>query len=227
MSAHRAPIDHLFGQRFHRLTILREVPTKPNCARRVTCRCACGTVITTNVINVTKGLSKSCGCLKRELFSARFKTHGMTKTPEYRIWAGMKKRCYNVHCKQYADWGGRGIRVCRRWLHSFLNFFRDMGPRPSPAHTLERLDNSKGYSPSNCVWATRTAQSNNSRHNHLLTYKGRTFPMAEWARIYGLPDGRVILKRLNRGWPLKDALTLPLQANQQFRKMRDSCRIPA
>lgn len=92
-----------------------------------------------------------------------YELHGMHKKPEYRIWKGMKKRCNNTNEKQYKDYGGRGITVCERWKNSFLNFYEDMGERPSDKHSLERSNNDKGYSPSNCKWATSVEQNNNRR----------------------------------------------------------------
>jgi AP2 domain len=90
-------------------------------------------------------------------------SHGLRHSPEYGIWCGIKKRCYNKNCRQYNDWGGRGIKVCDEWLNSFISFLEDMGPRPSPKHSIERINNSGNYEASNCKWATASEQASNRR----------------------------------------------------------------
>jgi hypothetical protein len=120
----------------------------------------------------------------------------------------MKTRCYNPKATNFADYGGRGITVCDRWRGSFMAFIADMGPRPSPLHTLDRNENSKGYSPDNCRWATGKEQSRNKRNNVFLTFKGRSLTIAAWAEETGISVGR-ICARLRQGWPVERILTTP------------------
>lgn len=108
------------------------------------------------------GDSKSCGCLHRELVKAMFTTHGMRNSSEYHVWCTMKQRCLNPKHVYYRNYGGRGIVVCNKWLQ-FENFIADMGRKPHKSDTLERLDNNKGYTPDNCIWASRVVQSHNTR----------------------------------------------------------------
>src|SRR5689334_4957651 len=112
--------------------------------------------------------------------------HGMWNKPEYKAWQKMKDRCYNPRSQRYDRYGARGIRVCGRWLASFEAFFEDLGPRPSPEHSLERTDNDGDYCPENCRWATRAEQNRNRSDNVLLEYEGRRLTRAEWAREMGM-----------------------------------------
>lgn len=111
------------------------------------------------------------------------------------------------------DYGGRGITVCRQW-ENFSDFLADMGERPSPDHQLERIDNDKGYKPGNCKWATCSEQSNNRRSNRFITFAGKRLTLAQWS--YQLGGSRHLIKdRLTRGWPLKKALTTPLDKTKR------------
>lgn len=127
----------------------------------------------------------------------------------------MRSRCNNKRHKFHRYYGGRGISVCQRWA-SFLNFLSDMGPQPR-GMTLERKDNSKGYSPANCRWATRAEQVRNRRNNVLLTFRGFTACLNEWAREVGIPPHTLYYRIRKRGWSVKRALSEPVQT-----KMRNS-----
>lgn len=138
--------------------------------------------------------------------------HGGTGTPEYITWSGTKNRCFNKNDVDYPYYGGRGIKVCERWLgvNGFSNFLEDMGERPTPKHTLDRKDNDGNYEPSNCKWETRLTQANNTRQNHILEFNGRKQTIAQWAREIGV--SRDALKyRIYRGWTVERALTTELR----------------
>jgi hypothetical protein len=135
------------------------------------------------------------------------RTHGMSGTCEYKIWKGIKKRCLNSAYVEFYNYGGRGITVCPEWVASFEAFLADVGPRPTPEHSIERRDNSRGYEPGNCVWATPAAQSRNTRRTRLLTFNGETLPMKDWAERRGI-GYTTLANRLNRsGWTVEEALT--------------------
>lgn len=129
--------------------------------------------------------------------------------PEYRTWAGLKNRCLNPNSPKFPIYGGRGIMVCDRWKHSFLCFLEDMGKKPSPLHSIERIDNNGNYEPSNCVWATNLIQSRNRTSNKVIRFNGSSKTMTEFANEFGLKVG-TLWQRLKSGWSVKDSLTEPL-----------------
>lgn len=171
------------------------------------CRCNCGKACVIRGRNLRSGNSVSCGCYNRESTPRRARTHGLRHTPEYEAWANMKTRCYNSRRRSYARYGGRGIRVCERWLHSFENFLADMGRKPGPEYSLDRYPNNDGnYEPENCRWATLAEQLSNTRRNHRVTFNGETLTITEWEQKYRFPNG-VIKWRLLHGWSIEEALS--------------------
>jgi hypothetical protein len=160
----------LTGQRFGRLVVEAPAAFRSGC-RWWRCRCDCGTVKEIRGPVLNRGEAKSCGCRKRDIGRERTapggvmdgRRHGGWRSPEYRIWRGMKIRCCNPRSKDFPRYGGRGIRVCQRWLDSFAAFLADVGPRPAPHLTLDRIDNDGHYEPGNVRWATRSEQQQNKR----------------------------------------------------------------
>ncbi len=132
-------------------------------------------------------------------------THGMYHTPENKVWSSMRERCLNPHHMHYARYGGRGVTVCARWA-VFETFYADMGPRP-PGTTLERRNNDKGYSPDNCVWASRKDQQRNRVNVRNYTFRGKTQCIAAWAEETGIAHA-TLTSRFNSGWCAERALTL-------------------
>jgi hypothetical protein len=188
----------LAGRRFGKLVVLRRdgslAPRVP--AWRV--RCDCGKEKLVNGSNLRRGDTRSCGCVQTR--------HGMFGTPEYSAWCSMVRRCCNPRTEHFELYGGRGIAVCQAWRNDFVAFFRDMGTRPSPKHSLDRIDSNGNYEPSNCRWATTVVQSRNRRCVRLVTVDGVTRPMPEWAELAGLSKN-AIRERLRRGWSVRDAVT--------------------
>lgn len=166
--------------RFTRLTVISEAP-RAGYLRRYVCLCDCGTQIVAYWSNLTRGATKSCGCLKRENSSLLRRTHGLTGTPEWNIWTGIRKRCYAKAARNYHFWGGRGIRMSREWKADFLAFLRDMGQRPSPKHSIERRDNDGHYCKENCYWALQFQQVRNRRCAHFVTYRGERMHLKTFA----------------------------------------------
>lgn len=186
------------------------------------CRCDCGKEFKTRPRNVFTGATMSCGCLHREVCKQVSTKHGGSRTPEYRTLHQMRRRCNQERYRQYKDYGGRGIKICSRWMDSFENFLADMGPRPTPKHSIDRIDNDKGYwcgkpecpecGPAgrepNCRWATKSQQGNNRRTCRMVTHNGITANLKQWSKIIGVSYG-TLFKRIAKGWTIERVLTPP------------------
>lgn len=186
------------------------------------CRCDCGVEKTASEAVLVKGHTRSCGCYKRHRAGQINRTHGMSKRAEYRVWSHIIGRCTNPTDSGYPDYGARGIGICTGWRNDFLTFYRDMGARPSGRHSIDRIDNDRGYecgkcdqckaggATPNCRWVSRRVQNNNTRRNRLLTYEGTTLTVAQWARLLGARPG-VFAVRVSRGWSVHRILTTPVR----------------
>lgn len=179
------------------------------------CQCQCGNqkVIARNSIVDNKSGTKSCGCLSMEKKIAGkhgYAKHGHKKSAEYRCWISIKDRCYNKRNKRaYRDYGGRGIIVCDRWLHSYENFLADMGRAPSPKHSIDRKDNDGNYEPSNCRWATPKIQGNNQQKTVRVNYKGVIHTLFELSLMYGVPQKTIYKRIYMANWPVEEAVESP------------------
>jgi hypothetical protein len=199
----------LTGQTFHRLTVIGRQGLDGNRVATWQVRCVCGSERVVRTSALTRGTTKSCGCLRLEAALRQNSKHGLAKSREYKIWTSMKQRCFTPTCHAYADYGGRGIVVCEEWAASFEKFISDMGPRPDGSFSIERLNNEGHYEPGNCAWVRKVDQQNNTRRNVKLTFEGKTFSVSQWERLLGF--GRGTLKwRLARGWSVDRALSEPL-----------------
>jgi hypothetical protein len=196
----KTTLEDLTGRVFTRLTVVKRAGNHITSGGRSIvqwkCKCSCGGVSVVQAQRLKSGMTKSCGCIQRELTGTRFRTHGQTRTPVYRVYRAMIDRCYRKTCKEYHYYGGRGIQVCDRWK-DYANFLADMGERPK-GYTLERRNNDGDYTPENCYWATRREQGQNKRSNVRAVVFGEDLVAAEIARRYGVPRWTVI-RRIKAG----------------------------
>lgn len=170
-------------------------------------RCDCGRVHIREWRNIYRGRSPYC---RSCAISVQRRTHNesrpLTRTPEYTAWSSMRERCLCTTHRSYHRYGGRGITVCLRWRRSYALFLKDMGRRPTPAHSLDRLDNNRGYSKANCRWATKTEQSRNCHTNVRLTLDGQTMCIKEWSKLVTVKLC-TIYYRIAHGWSVRAALS--------------------
>lgn len=139
-------------------------------------------------------------------------THGMYGTPSWKSWAAMRQRCHYEKDISFHNYGGRGIKVCDRWMNSFENFYEDMGERPE-GKSLDRVDNDGDYCPENCIWATKEEQGVNQRTNRIIEHDGERLTLMQWSRRTGLSK-HTISRRIRLGWSVEKTLTTPLHATR-------------
>lgn len=200
------------GDRFSRWRVESEASPRRSPSgdtkRYWNCVCICNSRKEVAATSLKAGLSHSCGCLQAEVTAARCFRHGdanrLTKTREYETWRNMWSRCTDPLNGRYKDYGGRGIMVCESWK-SFEQFLLDMGRRPTPRHSIDRIENDLGYGPENCRWATRLEQSNHTRATRWVDYNGRKISVADLARLLGVPYDRLYM-RLHAGWDVERAV---------------------
>ena len=201
----------LTGQKFGRLTAI-SAEQDFRWGRNVLfwfCKCDCGGSKKVLAWSLSRGVTNSCGCLEQE----NRITHGQTGTSMYRIWSGIVQRCTNPKSKAYCWYGGRGIKICDRWL-KFENFLFDMGDRPAK-HTIERINTNGDYEKDNCRWATMKEQARNTSRNIIVEFKGERRCLQDWAKFLGYSHETLRL-RLIAGWSVDDAFTItPKKGNRK------------
>ena len=226
------------GDRYGRLTVIREVSPRISGGQRqrcVECKCDCVVVGEYRLYSLRNGNTSSCGCLPREMPNST--THGLSNTSEYRIWQGMLRRCYLKSEVNFHHYGGRGISICGGWRESFVNFYKDMGQRPSLKHSIDRMNNDGNYScghcdecvekgwPLNCRWATQKEQTRNTRVNYLVEYGGETKCVAEWAEQYGIKPTILYARLVSLGWTFEKSVSWPVSV-RNTRTRNPHYRVP-
>lgn len=206
--------ENLTGRSYGRLVVLRRDNSQTRAAYWI-CRCDCGKEAIVQACHLRSGATKSCGCFHDESARARdHSTHGGSKTRLFRVWKGMKSRCYSKSDTKYKNYGGRGIKVCDEWqqFESFRDWALANGYRDDL--TIDRIDVNGNYEPSNCRWITNKEQQNNRTNNLLLTYSGKTQTLTQWAEETGINEMALRSRIKKLKWPVKRALTEPINVNE-------------
>lgn len=183
--------------------------------------CECGSSITSKIERVLNLKVTSCGCYQRnklkEMVKSNipFKNGSISQLPEYSVWLSIRDRTTNKENDSYLNYGGRGITVCDDWFYSFENFYRDMGSKPGPEYSIDRIDNDEGYEPGNCRWATSKEQARNKRSTIIVTYKGITKPLIDWSEDLKL-DYKVLYNRLRSNWVIEDIFEKPIENSNLY-----------
>ena len=202
------------GERYGRLTIIREVEPAGSSHKRVRrflCRCDCGNEIICRLPNLKSGTTKSCGCYRKFVSSNRRDCHHLKNTRIYRIWCCMKRRCYNKHNEHFDRYGGRGIIVCDEWKTDFMNFYDwAMSNGYDDKLSIDRINNEGNYEPSNCRWANQKQQIVNSTAAIKCSLGGNIVSLSDIADILGVSFKRIrrIVYMLNNGYDMNEILSL-------------------
>ena len=200
----------IIGQKFNHLKVLAEIRMK-KWKLHVKCICDCGKETVASKQDVISGHTKSCGCYHRENIKKGLSLkHGMTGTRTYNSYNSMRQRCSNPNFKDYHLYGGKGIKVCKRWLDDFENFLSDMGERPE-GKTLDRKSSDGNYEPENCRWATAIEQANNTSRNNIIEFYGTRKTLAEWSRVVNVPATTLRVRLSRYGWSTQRTLTTPVR----------------
>jgi hypothetical protein len=194
------------GVAFGRLTAIECVGKTKQYNKLWKFKCSCGNETVRRAADVQKRPNSSCGCLKLEANIKRLTTHGVSRTSEHNTWLGIKERCYNMQHKFFHCYGGRGIKVCKRWLESFENFFADMGMKPSLSHSIDRIDNNGNYAPENCQWRTKKQQANNRSRNIIFTLNGESLNIQQWSEKSGINYAQLYARLTKLNWPIEKAI---------------------
>lgn len=211
------------GDKFGRMLVLQETHRGRPTGQMYLCQCECGEQRIVPKHALYAGRTVSCGCYSKEASKRRLTKHGQAgsrRTPEYTCWASMLQRCHTPTDTGFSHYGARGIRVCDRWRNSFENFLADMGRKPSPNHSLDRIDNDGNYEKANCRWATSRQQANNTTRNRLVTFAGHTHTLQEWCDLLGITSHHVVRSRIHRGWSFVDAVCTPKMGSGRYEKTK-------
>lgn len=218
-------LNDIIGKKIGRLSVLSFETRKESDDKRkrifYKCQCDCGNIKIISRDNLLHNTTKSCGCYAREEKIKRASKHNLSGNRIYKIYCGIKKRCYNINSSNYKIYGGKGIKMCDIWLQDFMNFHNwaiNNGYKENL--TIDRIDVNGNYEPNNCRWVDMVTQANNRTKNYNITYKNQTHTASEWAKLYGFKSSTV-RARLRKGYTIEEALTIPLNPYNKIKNMRN------
>lgn len=206
----------LIGKRFGRLTVLaiskRERTQSGSIKICFRCQCDCGNQIEVTYQSLKSGSTISCGCYRKEKISEENKTHGQSSTRLYKIYIGMKKRCYNDKSENYPHYGGKGVKICDEWktFEPFMEWALKNGYTDDLS--IDRINSNGNYEPCNCRWVDVKTQANNKTNNSYIEYQGKKLTISQWSEITGISKS-VISRRISLGWDIERVLTEPVHNN--------------
>jgi len=209
---------NLAGREFGSLIVVRRAPKEKGSRKTLwLCRCACGQEVVRDGYKLVAGISKTCGQESHKISSPRPPSLTAEHKLTYVSWRKMRERCYNLNSHKYPNYGARGIEVCSAWRDDFVQFFADMGPRPSKDHSIDRIDANGHYEPGNCRWATRQEQAENKTCTVFVeTPEGRV-KLIDYAKRFPIP-ANIIYARLIIGWDLERAVSTPVRKTKRSKQ---------
>lgn len=218
-------MDEMIGKKFGRWTVIEVLPRERGAKRmkplKYKCLCDCGNTGEVNKTCLVTGRSLSCGCYVRQKCSETMTTHGLSRTPLYALWSSIKRRVANPNTKSFVRYGARGIVLCDEWANDFQSFYDyvngTLGPKPTPQHSLDRIENEGNYEPGNIQWATSEAQSSNRSSNIVVVYQGISDTLTRHCKRLGLNPKAVNLRVSRRGWTPEQALSTPTDGRRHER----------
>lgn len=200
----------IIGKRFGYLTILKTFKGQYKRHYYAECKCDCGKFIIRRIDSLKRYVSEntSCGCVSYK--DNKRVTHNLSKCRLYRIYSGLKQRCYYKKHKDYKEYGGRGIKVCSEWLSDFMNFYNwAINNGYNENLTIDRINVNGNYEPDNCRWITEAEQHYNTRRNRTYTYNGETHCIEDWCKIYKIKRSCLYSRLVDYKWDIEKALTTP------------------
>lgn len=219
--------DEMIGFKVGKLEVIELSHQDKNGSFKWLCKCECGNTKVISQGSLRQGQSLSCGCIQKAFTINRQLKHGMSHRPIYQTWLDMKKRCTNPKSNEYHNYGGRGIKISEKWINSFQNFFDDVGDIPFPNAQIDRIDNDGNYELGNIRWSTVEENQRNKRNNHLVTYKGETMCVADWAVRLGIKSSILFARLSKPSYTVEEAFTLPVHQGGCGRrhKSKGSCQV--